>query len=248
MVFHSVTLAKKSNLQEFPQTQDEFPEEKGIHFIVPDAPPFPKDFSTSPTVHTPKRAAQKLEQSLDMIGHKVEEPITVGPKRFPDSPFPKRLSPTPYHRPGIPYRKVDLPGTELVPETLGAGILAKADDSFEVDSESERTLKEEPKTPKLEKNISETPEGITKRKFAPTILPFTDKGTKSKIESKVVVKLKKIYLETRKDSEKRPAVNPNKLEEKGSERKVEKLVKPEGNPGKGPVKSADVSGKRLEAT
>ena len=81
-------------------------------------------------------AAYKIEQSIDSssdrtTGPKVEEPITVGPRRFPDSPFPKRLSPTPYHRPGTPYRKVDLPGTEeLVPETLGAGILTKADDSF----------------------------------------------------------------------------------------------------------------------
>ena len=83
---------------------------------------------------------------------KPEEPITVGPKRLPDSPFPK-VSPIPYHRPGTPYRKVDLPGTEIVPETLGAGILDKAEDSFEVDSESERTLTEEPKTPKFEKSI-----------------------------------------------------------------------------------------------
>ena len=37
------------------------------------------------------------------------------------------------------------------------------------------------------------PEGITKRKLAPTILPFTNKGTKSKIESKAIVRLKKIY-------------------------------------------------------
>ena len=143
-------------------------------------------------VHTPKRATHKIEQSLDSPidrtnGPKAEEPITVGPKRFPDSPFPKRLSPTPYHRPGTLYRKVNLPGTEeIVPETLGAGILAKTDDSFEIDSESERTLKEETKTPKFEKNISEMPEGITKRKLAPTILPFTDKATKSKIESKAI--------------------------------------------------------------
>ena len=164
MVFHSVTLAKKSVLPEFPQTRDEFPEEKGIHLAIPDAPPLPKDFSTSPTVHTPKRAERKIDQSLVMTGDKLEEPITVGPKRFPDSPFPKRLSPTPYHRPGIPYRKVDPPGTEVEPETLAAGILAKPDDSFEVDSESERTLIEEPKTPKFEKSISGMPEGIIKRK------------------------------------------------------------------------------------
>ena len=214
MVFHSVTLAKKTNPQEFPQTRDEFPEEKGIHLVVPDAPPLPKDFA-SPTVHTPKRAALKLEQSLESPRYKVEEPITVGPKRLPDSPFPKQLSPTPYHRPGTPYRKVDLPGTEeLVTETLGAGILTKADDSFEIDSESERTLTEEPKTPKFEKNISEMPEGITKRKLAPTILPFTDKGTKSKIESKAIVRLKKIDAKI--DIEKRPLADPKKLKEKRS--------------------------------
>ena len=212
--------------------------------IVPDAPPLPKDFGTSPMVHKPKRAAQKFEQSLDSSSDRTtvikgQEPITVGPKRLPDSPFPKRLSPTPYHRPGSPYRKVDLPCTdELVPETLGAGILDKVDDSFEVDSESERTLTEEPKTPKVEKNISETPEGITKRKLAPTILPFTDKGTKSKIESKAIVKLKKIDLETKTDIEKRPPINPKKLEGKGPERKVEKFEKPEGSPGKGPMKKA----------
>ena len=152
--------------------------------VVPDAPPLPKDFSTSLPVHTPKRAAHKIEQhkieqgigsdssSERTTGYKAEAPITVGPKRLPDSPFPKRLSPTPYHRPGTPYRKVDPPGTEESPETLGAENLAKPDDSFEVDPESERTLTEEPKTPRFEKNISETPEGITKRKLAPTILPF----------------------------------------------------------------------------
>ena len=60
------------------------------------------------------------------------------------------MSPTPFRRPGTPYRKVDPPGTEeLVTETLGAGILTKADDSFEIDSESERTLTEDPKTPSL---------------------------------------------------------------------------------------------------
>ena len=83
---------------------------------------------------------------------------------MPDSPFPTRISPIPYHIPGTPYRKVDPPGTEteIVPETLGTGILDKTEDSFEVDSESERTLTEEPiipkepekpKTPKFEKNI-----------------------------------------------------------------------------------------------
>ena len=117
--------------------------------VVPDATPLPKDF-ISPTVHTPKRDAPKFDQSLESLSPrlKAEEPITGGPKRLPDSPFPKQLSPTPYHRPGTPYRKVDLP-EEIEPETLGAGILHKPDDSFEVDSESERTLTEKPKTPPI---------------------------------------------------------------------------------------------------
>ena len=154
------------------------------------------------------------------------------------------------HRPGTPYRKVDPPGAEeSEPETLGAGILTKADDSFEIDSESERTLTEDPKTPKFEKNISETPEGITKRKLAPTILPFTDKGTKSKIESKAIVRLKKIDAKV--DIEKRPLTDPKKLVEelrkKGPETKVKEIEKPEGNPRKGPVKSPEVAGKGLEA-
>ena len=156
-VFHSVTLAKKSILPEFPQTLDEFPEEQGLHLVVPDSPPHQK-FSESPMVHTPKtkRAAHKIEpgkQVLDSPSHgttglKAEEPITVGPKRLPDSPFPKRVSPIPYHRPGTPYRRVDLPGGEIATETLETGILDKTDESFEIDSESERTLTEEPKNPK----------------------------------------------------------------------------------------------------
>ena len=90
----------------------------------------------------------------------------------------------------------------------------------------------------MEKNPGETRERITKRKFPPTILPFTDKGTKPKIESKAIVRLKKIYIDTRTDIEKRPLVNPKKLKEKGPERKVEIIEKPEGNPGKGPMKKA----------
>ena len=84
-------------------------------------------------------------------------------------------------------------------------------------------MTEEPKTPRFEKNISETPEGITKRKLAPTVLPFTDKGTKSKIESKMVVRLKKI--DAKPDIEKRPLIDPKKLVEelgkKGPETKVQ---------------------------
>ena len=154
-VFYCVTLAKKSILPEFPQTLDEFPEEQGLHLVVPDSPPHQKIASESPTVHTPKtkRAAHEIKpqkQVLDSPSHgktglKAEEPITVGPKRLPDSPFPKRVSPIPCHRPGTPYRKVDPSGKEI--ETLEAGILDKTDDSFEIDSESERTLTEESKEP-----------------------------------------------------------------------------------------------------
>ena len=210
--------------------------------VVPDSPPHQKIVSTGPTVHTPKKAAHRIEQDLDSpsngkTGLKPQEPITVGPKRLPDSPFPK-VSPICYCRPGTPYRKVDPPGTEIVPETLGAGILDKAEDSFEVDSKSERTLIEEPKTPKFEKNPGETPEGITKRKLAPTVLLFTDKGTKPKIESKAIVRLKKIDIDTRTDIEKRPLVNPKKLIGKGPERKIEIIEKLKGNPGKGPMKEA----------
>ena len=230
-------MGKKSNPPEFPQTRDEFPEEKGLHLVVLDAPPLPKDF-ISPMVRTPKRAAPKFEQSLESLSprFKAEEPITVGPKRLPDSPFPKQLSPTPYHRPGTPYRKVD-PPEEIEPETLGAGILDKPDNSFEVDSESERTLTEEPKTPKFEKNISQTPEGITKRKLAPTILPFTDKGAKSKIESNAIVRLKKIDAKI--DIEKWLLIDPRKLREKGPEAKVEVIRKPVGNPREDPIKSPE---------
>ena len=96
-VFHSVTLAKKSILPEFPQTLDEFPEEQSLHLVVPDSPTHQKS-SESPTVHTPKteRAACKIEPEKQVLdtpscgtGIKAEEPITVGPKRLPDSPVPK---------------------------------------------------------------------------------------------------------------------------------------------------------------
>ena len=158
-VFHYVTLAKKKILPEFLQTLDEFPEEQGLHLVVLDSPPHQKFSSESPMVHTPKRirAGHKIEpekQVLDspshvgMTGLNAEEPITVGHERLPDSPFPKRVSPIPYHRPGTPYRRVDPPGGEIATETLETGILDKTDDSFEIDSESERTLTEEPKEPR----------------------------------------------------------------------------------------------------
>ena len=132
------------------------------------------------------RAATNIESEKEaavtpghvrMTGSKSEEPIMTPPQRLPDSPFPKRLSPIPYHRPGTPYRKVDLSGRE---ET---GILDKTDDSFEIDSESERTLTKEPKeSPKWPIGRSEMPEGITKRKLVPVILLFgadPEKGPKA---------------------------------------------------------------------
>ena len=170
----SFTLAKKSNPRKFPQTLDDFPEEQGLHLVVPDSPPHQKFSSESPLAHTPitKRAAHKIEPEKQVVaspshvgttGQKTEEPITVGPKRLPDSPFPKRISPIPYHKPCTPYRRVDLPSGEIASETA---ILDKTDDSFETDSESERTLIEEPREPKTPKiqSSSEMPEGITKRK------------------------------------------------------------------------------------
>ena len=99
---------------------------------------------------------------------------------------------------------------------------------------------EEPKTPK--RNISDTPEGITKRKFAPTILPFTDKGAKSKIESKAIVRLKKIDAKV--DIEKRPSVDPKKLLEKFKGHKGAETKKPEGIPGRDPVKAPEITGKK----
>ena len=148
---------------------------------------YPGDRSHCPTVHTPrkKRAEPNIESDKEAVaspGHvrktglktESEEPITTAPQRLPDSPFPKRLSPIPYQRPGTPYRKVDLPGRET-------GILDTTDDSFEIDSESERTLTEEPKETQ-KPTISEMPESITKRKLAPVILPFgadPEKGPKA---------------------------------------------------------------------
>ena len=118
-----------------------------------------------------EKQAVALPSHVGMTGLKSEEPITVAPQRLPDSPFPKRVSPIPYHRPGTPYRKVDLPGRET--EALETGIVDKTDDSFEIDSERERTLTEEPKeTPKFQISRSEMPEGITKRRLVPVVLPF----------------------------------------------------------------------------
>ena len=183
---------KRALLPKFPQTLDDFPEEQSLHLVVPDSPPHQKFSSESPTVHTPKtiRAACNIESEkqavaspshVGMTGSKSEEPITVAPQRLPDSPFPKRVSPIPYHRPGTPYRKVDPPGRET--EVLETGILDKTDDLFEIDSESERTLTEEPKeTPKFQISRSEMPEGITKRRLVPVVLPFDVKreGPKDK--------------------------------------------------------------------
>ena len=158
--------------------------------VLPGSPPHQK-FPTerdSPTVHTPRKKRPQIiesdkgaEASPSHVGKTgletgSEEPITKAPQRLPDSLFPKKLSPKPYQRPGTPYRKVDLPCREAGPDTkeIETGILDRTDDSFEIDSESERTLTEEPKeTPKCK--IDETPQGITKRKLklAPVILPFS---------------------------------------------------------------------------
>ena len=96
------------------------------------------------------------------------------PQRLPHSPFPKKLSPKPYQRLGTPYRKVDPPCREAGPDTkeTETGILDKTDDSFEIYSESERTLTEDPKeTPKCK--INETPQGITNRKAKVSPCYFT---------------------------------------------------------------------------
>ena len=128
-------------------------------------------------IESEKQAVQSPSH-VGLTGSKSEEPITVAPQSLPDSLFPKSVSPLPYHRPGTPYRKVDLPGRET--EALETGILDKTDDSFEIDSESKKTLTEEPKeTPNFQISRSEMPEGITKRRLVPVISPFdvkTEKG------------------------------------------------------------------------
>ena len=161
-----------------------------------------------------------------MTGLKAEEPITVGPKRL-QIVHSLKLAHYHYHRPGTPYRRVDLPGAELAIETLESGILDKTDDSFEIDSESERTLTEEPKepkepreppTPKFDIHRSETPEGVTKRKVVPVVLPLgtiIDKGPKTKTGTKP---------------------RPKDHLEKGPEKKIEVIEKSIHNPGKGPKK------------
>ena len=64
------------------------------------------------------------------------------------------------------------------------------------------------------------------------------------------MRLKKIDAKI--DIEKKLPVNPKKLgeklKEKGQETKVEIIEKLVGNPGKDPVKSPEVTGKRLEET
>ena len=95
--------------------------------------------------------------------------------------------------------------------------MAKKDDSFEIDSESERTLTEEPKEPKAPKfeiNRGETPEHITRTKLAPVVLPFksdTGKGLKLKTETKAIVKLKKLDINPGKGIEKKPIAAENDM-------------------------------------
>ena len=131
-----------------------------------------------------------MPSHVGTTGWKTGEPITVGPQRLPDSPFPKIVSPIPYHTPSTPYRKVDPPGKET--EVSETTILDKTDDSFEIDSESERTLTEEPKTPKFQTSRSKTPEGITKRRLVPVVLPSdSDVGKGPKTRTKSIVNLEK---------------------------------------------------------
>ena len=97
-------------------------------------------------------------------------------------------------------------------------------------------MTEEPKTPKFERNISGTLRAVQRGKLAPAVLPFesnTNKDTKSKIEAKAIVRLKKTDFDTRTDIEKRPLVNPKKLEEsleKGPEKKAKETEKPHEKP------------------
>ena len=60
------------------------------------------------------------------------------------------------------------------------------------------------------------------------------------------MRLKKIDAKI--DIEKKPLIDPKTLREKGPETRVKVIDKPVGNPRKGPVKSPEVTGKRLEAT
>ena len=93
-----------------------------------------------------------------------EVPITNAPQRLPDSPFPTRISPKPYHRPGTPYRKVDLPHRDIKSGAPGVESpdLVKSGDPFEIDSDfeskAEITFRVETKTPKC--------------KLTPIVLPF----------------------------------------------------------------------------
>ena len=67
-----------------------------------------------------------------------------------------------------------MPYRETGPDTKETGILDRTDDSFEIDSESEKTITEEPKET-LKHKIAEMSQGITKRKLnlAPVILLFS---------------------------------------------------------------------------
>ena len=162
------------------------------------------------------RQIKKLLEKFKHKGAETKKPEGI-PGRKPPEITGKKLEAFQE----VKHRKVDPPGTEeLVTETLGAEFLDKGDDSFEVDPERKKTLIEEPRTPK--RNISDTPEGITKRKLAPAVLPFTDKGAKSKIESKAIVRLKKIDAKV--DIEKRPSIDHKRCQ-KDSPTAVKLVVK-----------------------
>ena len=93
------------------------------------------------------------------------------------------------------------------------------------------------------------PEGITRGILTPAGLLFendTEKELKLKTETKAIFRLKKLDINTRKDIEKRPLINPKKIEEnfeKGPEKKIEIIEKTIHNPGKGTEKQAEATGK-----
>ena len=146
--------------------------------VIPGSPPY-QNFPTevdSPMVHTLRKKINKpiIESdpeagvSLSHIGKAAaktktktgsEIAITKALQRFPDSPFPTKINPIPYHRPGTPYIKVDPPHRSIGTESPDLG---KTGDLFETDSESESegeiTFRVETETPKC--------------KLTPLVLPF----------------------------------------------------------------------------
>ena len=82
---------------------------------------------------------------------------------------------------------------------------------FEIDSKSERTLTEEPKTPKFQISRSETPESITKRNLIPVVLPFDSdvgKGPKSRTKSQINPKKPEVNLRKGPEKESKAVEKP----------------------------------------